>query len=169
MRPIYEIGKNYDVKCGRIDTSHFGNYFNPGEWVPLIGEKHCDAEIINFPIEHYHVDWRFVTTGKFKRVKERYWPKEHNYYLAIVMATHAFSEIKTIRLKMLRQMPDYPNPVRFTHELEAHYKNATAKKHRCPHQGADLSSIAPNDQGQIVCPLHGLRFCQKSLKLITTI
>ena len=31
----------------------------------------------------------------------------------------------------------------------------------CPHRGADLSGIEPED-GLITCPLHGLRFCAKT-------
>jgi hypothetical protein len=168
MSQIYEIGESYEVTVGRVNPDYFGSYFSPNEWVPLIGEKHCDTELIYFPLQHYHVDWRFVKDRKFKKVKESHWPKGRNYFMGIVIIAQSISEIKIMRMKMLRQMPEYPNPIIFTKPLEQHYQGAVAKKHRCPHQGADLSSIAPNEKGQIVCPLHGLRFCKDSLKIIMT-
>lgn len=173
---IYKVGKTYEVPCARIKHDVLDKegflvnrlyVFDENEWVPIMGEKHCDTHIIGFQWEHYHIDWRFVSTSRFR--KRMFARTSKNYVLAEVITTQHIYETKTMPLRMIRKMPEYPNPIRFTEALETHYANATAKKYRCPHQGVDLSSIAPNDKGQIVCPLHGLRFCKNSLKLIKTL
>lgn len=50
------IGKRYRVPAvlvaGWLSARHGFN-----GWLPITGPMHEDAEIINFPHLHYHVDW----------------------------------------------------------------------------------------------------------------
>ena len=38
--------------------------------------------------------------------------------------------------------------------------------HICPHQGTDLTGIVPDDAGVVTCPLHGLRWCARTSRII---
>lgn len=54
----YEVGRFYEVPCVRavwLKISH------KPQWWPVLGPAHTDAEIINFPYHHFHVDYRFLT------------------------------------------------------------------------------------------------------------
>lgn len=161
---IYKIGKTYDVKCVQIREFAYGldggvanrAYFDDKLWVPVIGDMHTDVDIINFKHPHYHVDWRFVDAKSYRAAIKVRNVKE--FIFSIVIVDVNIRETQVMPRRMIRQFFNYPSPIRFTEELEEHYKNARLKNHRCPHQGADLRSVAPNADGHLVCPLHGLRF-----------
>lgn len=167
MSEAYKIGEMHYVKCVKIrqwfHTKHgMGmSNFKTGTWVPVIGELHNDEEIIKFPHDHYHVDWRFVNDTDFFSILP-------SHPLGVVVIEESIIEEKIMCKKVLRDMPEYPEKVKFRIALEKKYKEAKLKKGRCPHKGADISSISPDENGNIVCPLHGLKFCGLSKKVIQT-
>lgn len=68
---------------------------------------------------------------------------------------------------LLRQMPE-----KVRQEFRDHYgdRGSTAElaapaiklgdgRRLCPHRKVDLSSLAPDEQGVVTCPLHGLKVC----------
>ena len=61
-------GRWYRVSCVR---AFYGSdqYL---QWWPVIGPGHSDREILNFPPEHFHVDYRFLSNRK-RRVLRDYW------------------------------------------------------------------------------------------------
>src|SRR6185369_16121551 len=55
MTPTWEIGKYYRVPAVRVAIWH--RFVG---WLPVIGPKHEDAEFVNFPHQHFHVNWHFA-------------------------------------------------------------------------------------------------------------
>lgn len=146
---------------------------------PVIGPKHEDAEIIGFTPTHYHVDGRFLTP--------RQWVSLENYYLdgAPVYcarrplayfsggyhANHIMDPHPPIvwrRKRCYRADAEYPIARvelawLWLPKLRRHYEGSTARTKDgrlvCPHRGAPLTSFTPDEQGNVTCPLHGLRWC----------
>ncbi|MDE0360662.1 MAG: Rieske 2Fe-2S domain-containing protein [Rhodospirillaceae bacterium] len=56
--------------------------------------------------------------------------------------------------------PPYPRrpPYWLPALAKAHRNARITPEGTCPHQGADLSDVRPDEQGIITCPLHGLRW-----------
>lgn len=63
---MYIIGKYYEVSCVKTTTAQV---VGRGEWAPIIGPLHEDAVIIDFPLLHWHVDWRFASARQIQRLK----------------------------------------------------------------------------------------------------
>jgi ferredoxin len=164
--PIYEIGKRYMVPCVRL--TKFFSAWGIGEYVPVLLAKHEDTEIVNFPWQHYHIDWRFVGEREFKYVADNRIGNSGVYGL-VVSEQHAVchEEPPVYRRKVCkREMPDWPHHIaKWAEALDAEYadKKLTACG-KCPHRGVDLSTIEPRilDLGKTtmkcvkVCPGHGL-------------
>lgn len=160
-----------------VPTVRYNWHNVDGDW-PVIGPKHTDAEVLNFPFPHYHVDLRFLA------------PK-----MAHRLSRHQWSGFTALAFTPLCRHPDgrrdvtlpHPDPVwrrRLCHRataptprdlgdfvrghrarmpaLEAAYMDATLisgpKGFVCPHKHAPLGSVAPDCDGNVVCPLHGLRW-----------
>ena len=66
-------GRWYRVPCVR---AFYGSdqYL---QWWPVIGPGHSDREILNFPTEHFHVDYRFLSNRKL-RVLRSYWDENRS-------------------------------------------------------------------------------------------
>lgn len=45
-------------------------------------------------------------------------------------------------------------------------KNKYIKNGKCPYRGMDLSKVKPNKNGEIICPLHSLKFDSIAKQLI---
>ncbi|GGN49586.1 hypothetical protein GCM10011349_20370 [Novosphingobium indicum] len=140
-----------------------------GDW-PVIGPMHTDLEHFNFPDAHYHVDPRFLTEQQARRV-ERYGGTFYGSLAAVTQAQPLFRRGEPhekgrpiLKLRKCRSADtpyvhggkpviqalraDYPNP--------AEPIRRTDGRLLCPHRKADLSSLVPDDQGIVTCPLHGL-------------
>ena len=78
------------------------------------------------------------------------------------------SYMRTIRRKFVAHYPTYPPTVRWLGRLRDAYQGCRLKPGMvCPHKGADLTGIKPED-GIITCPLHGLEWCAKTGELVRT-
>lgn len=152
---IYEIGKYYKIPCVQIVNDL--SWAKIGEWVPIIGPKHEDTEIINFPAEHYHIDLRFITERAFERIS----------HFSVVLhdvdtttphcgETPYIDRVYLRRRKCRRQNPIYPHGRAFwMNPLREKYAEARLKCLTCPHRGIKLSNQKPV-HGHVVCPGHGL-------------
>ena len=66
--------------------------------------------------------------------------------------------LRTLPKRRLWKYPAYPyNLVDWRGDIEEAYQGAKLGKNMiCPHQGAILTGIAPDADGNVTCPLHGL-------------
>lgn len=161
----YEVGKRFAIQCVH------GRLYDHIAWWPVMGEAHRDAEIVNFPHLHYHVDWRFVSDRTYQRHVGRPSRGESiNAHVVPLMllprlapntamddAPHEIVS-KVRRLKCKRMLPAYPHGLTgWMNALAAHYAGACLKRGVCPHRGYDISR-EPVVDGVVTCPLHGLRW-----------
>ena len=64
---------------------------------------------------------------------------------------------RVMRRKCSERCPSYDHRPTWLRKLEAVYRDHQLGPARmCPHKGADLSTIEPDEDGQVVCPFHGL-------------
>ena len=160
----FEIGKVYHVPCVRTQKHFWGG----AGWIPVIGPKHEDAEFINFPHQHWHIDWRFAPEALLKRARRIHlagseyartlmerglWPFEDG-------SVQIALEGPTAKRKLCkRQFGPYPTQrARWIPGLEKAYKDCTLKPGMvCPHRGIPLAG-AERDGDIVTCPGHGLRW-----------
>jgi hypothetical protein len=157
-----EIGKFYVVPCVK---SVGGDAYWKGEWVPVIGPEHEDAEHINFPASHWHVDLRFASARMFKRLCWR--GGESSAYI-FPLQRHKYGEkwgdpfieggVVLKRRKCMRQWPEWPrSKASWMPKLETAYACSKLKGMVCPHRGIPLAG-ASRDGDVVTCPGHGLRW-----------
>lgn len=148
-----------------------------GDW-PVMGPKHTDAEVLNFPWPHYHVDLRFIPLALMARFARRH-PAGEAFLAFRPLCRHIDgSRDETAphpdpvwrRRRCQRAAAptprDYYDFVRGWRArmpaLEAAYQGAMLiqgpKGPVCPHRHAPLNSVTPDCNGHVVCPLHGLRW-----------
>lgn len=166
-----QIGKFYQVPAV-YTVSWYGSFTG---WVPIIGPRHEDAEILNFHYQHYHVDWRFV--GKKIWSTATWYRGPSSCFALVVMVVDKLGrpvvtkgpELRRMRCK--RDFPDFPRGAAmraWMPELERAYGRKRLKNMVCPHRGIDLSGL-PAVDGIVTCPGHGLRWDIKTGKLSTCI
>ena len=73
-----ELGRTYQIPHVRAVWPA-----NTPNWVPVLGPRHNDAEIINFKPEHFHIDFRFVTDQMLEEA-EALAPKSSIYAISWV-------------------------------------------------------------------------------------
>lgn len=78
----------------------------------------------------------------------------------ITYPEHAY--LKLMILKYQSETPDSVfSDADYLPELTDQYRNKTLVEGRyCPHRRADLTSIPPDENGIVTCPLHRLRWCK---------
>jgi hypothetical protein len=171
----YEVGKFYRVPC--IKTTKRCSYGH-GAFVPIIGPEHADAEFLNFPHSHWHIDWRFASAQVFSRA---HWghlrPSSHVYAVVLQrwawgspLYNHAFIEGDVVmkRMKCKRVLPPYPfKDAKWLPKLEAAFASARMTGMVCPHKGLPLEGC-PLDGDVVQCPGHGLRWNIKTGELVTS-
>lgn len=166
-RQSLQIGRYYEVPTV---LGILANY--RWEW-PVIGQKHEDAEIIQFTDLHYHIDWRFVDARVLKRMVTWYKSSKYgpSHLLGIPLTQGDWAHQKTLpepvikRLKCKRDFPTFPQ-VRWLNHLEAKYEHCVLKAPVCPHRGIALDSLPCNEDGIVECPAHGLRWNLKTGELV---
>ncbi len=73
--------------------------------------------------------------------------------------------VRTVRRRMRRQYGEFREDMKWLPGLRAAFREQTlGPRMICPHQGADLSGLPPDENGTITCPLHGLRWCSRTGK-----
>ena len=155
-------------------------------WWPVIGKWHEDKEIVNFPWWHFHIDWRFV--DKDVRIKAENRRRQGAGAIAqVIVADAIVPEGETrwwgtdledrdgellgapgrwfrheVRTHNGRPALLWPTDTKWLQTLErrfAHTRLGGNNGYICPHRGANLDGIEPDEHGEIECPLHGLRWC----------
>ncbi len=144
------IGNTYLVPCLFSQTEK-------GRAIPVIGNFHEDSEI-GFFNEHIHPDFRFFDDREFgfvvKKVIRDGQPLHslvypyRNHRIIIWEARQCFRDIPEIPIESLD-----PEAMEL---LEQIYRHSVLDCGICPHKGANLNSIAPDANGNKVCPLHNL-------------
>lgn len=146
------VGKMYDVKCAVVmNRNTFIGH------VPIIGDKHKDPQFgVNF--HHYHIDGRFFNENKAARVDrdgktnlilQADHEPNRNYVTEIVIKRK-----KCIRLTTGVNPPDASRDGRYDNWYKSMVGKSCAGK-KCPHLGAMMKE----ENGKLVCPLHGLKGC----------
>lgn len=182
----YKVGESYVVPCIKARTvftngSKVANW--GGEWIPVLGPVHRDAEIINFPFLHYHVDWRFVSERVFQRVAR---DRLDRFVLAQPLMVHPSkpNERAEDEKEMVVEsvVPDYRmreckremqtwfsfvgyETVRWMKGLEESCAHLKMENMVCPHRGTPLKGC-PQDGDVVHCPNHGLRWNVKTGELV---
>ena len=77
--------------------------------------------------------------------------------------------IRTNHPTDLGPYPEYPQANRTSWRLgltAAYADYQLIDGHIRPHQGTDLTGIVPDDDGVVTCPLHGLRWCARTGRIV---
>lgn len=161
------IGTYYAVPCMFVEPGRcrLASFIPSSGWLPVLGPQHEDAEHLNFPHQHYHIDWRFVPERNFARSSSR-WSSRSAMVLTSTserLKLHGSPVLK--RRKCLREMPTFPESPgpRWAALERAQFERCSKLKpgNICPHRGIDLTPFAMAD-GTAICPGHGLRWNLKT-------
>lgn len=161
---VYEVGKFYRVPCVKTRLGHVWDSVFCGEWVPVIGPRHTDEGAVNFPYEHWHVDWRFASSTVLRRAR-----LNHLYSRVLICfpvhdrtedRSHPFFEGEVVerRRKCKREFPAYPHSkAQWLPRLQREFADVKMEGMVCPHRGLPLHGCTTED-GVVQCPGHGLRW-----------
>jgi hypothetical protein len=137
----YKIGHKYKVPCA-IFTQNNRYYV-----LPVYPYPHNDSENGQQHI-HYHVDFRFIHK------------KHHNKKTRLPIRIELDGRANLLRICM-RKRTYYRNEhtevtaTSFIKNSELDMSNV--HRLRCPHKGYDLSTLTPDNNGIVRCPLHNLK------------
>lgn len=164
-----KIGTVYNVPAVRWTGSSFGRPTGVPEVVPILGPMHEDAEHINFPEPHWHVDWRFVAESNWRCMPESYaFGGRDRFAAARVVIAKNTGPIFRVQRRCRRGHVLFPRDLAgWMRGLEASMAGQTARCGICPHRGVPLAG-APVIDGARVCPGHGLRWRVSDGALVPT-
>lgn len=166
------VGKFYLIPCMYVERDAWVAWIPDDGWVPVLGPRHEDKKHLDFPLEHYHIDWRFIAPRKFELADASRGGVVHGNVLTNTgggKLSHAEPTMK--RRKCHRVMPDHPRVTQAVlpprrrasgdtgwQTMEREYACARLKPGNiCPHRGVDLTPFIRQD-GTVTCPAHGLSF-----------
>jgi hypothetical protein len=163
-----EIGKFYLVPCVRADRKRN----RKRDFWPIIGPWHEDADI-GVAEHHFHYDVRFYTKNEYH---SPYSAAElslgdiqpRNFQTAMHPPAAEFTPLPIVykRLKMQRQMPEFPRDLAgFIPSLERKFAKVRLKCMTCPHRGMSLKGLPVAADGTVVCNGHGLKWNVRTKKL----
>jgi hypothetical protein len=144
------VGRFYLVPCVR------GEWNSKVAWWPVAGGIHNDAEFFAFKEDHYHLDPRFMTDADLDRGDPEKHPLSWRPALGPLAETPTLLRRKCKRAGVMYRHGHRPE----AQGLRATFAGRTCARNAqgliCPHRHYGLGSIAPNENGIITCPLHGL-------------
>ena len=160
----FQVGKFYRVPTVKTTDTH-----RPMGYVPIIGPLHTDAEIIQFPHEHWHIDWRFAPKALWDYAAFGPW-RDNSHCYAVVQQPRAVPSwghkvlideeygVQPRRMKCKREFPAYPySKAKWFTELKAKFAGCKLKPGLiCPHKGVPV--VGPKEGDIATCPGHGLRW-----------
>lgn len=139
---------------------------------PVIGPLHHDHDI-HFPHLHFHVDGRFLLKRDFDKL-------ESGFRAAEVSGSPVSENDFTLkRYGRLQRKPvlrkrrcsnlfyrwnigaanDKNIREALNHKYDGHAIPLRDGRLLCPHRKADLSQFPPDENGIVICPLHGMAVC----------
>lgn len=160
MTATFQLGNFYDVPAVRVNV-----WRGFAGWIPVVGPKHEDAEIVAFPWQHFHIDWRFASKRVLRNaISYRDPPIPSLAYASVVQCPDSYDR-KVIeegpvlkRMKCKRELPTYPaDRAPWIPQLEQKFACAKLIAGKCPHRGIPVESMI-RDGDVLTCPGHGLRF-----------
>ena len=130
----------------------------PEMFWPVIGPPHNDVQFFNFAPVHWHVDIRFLTQAHILQTLGVYQIEGKPIPLDMLGGQRPVMR----RFRCRQEVENYQHfDSEKVENLNAHFADRQAIKGQhgwvCPHQAVPLGSIAPDADGIITCPLHGLR------------
>lgn len=142
----YNVNQQYKIPC----------IFYQNEFIPVLLPKHVDSGI-----EHYHIDERFLHPKH--RLLGRIDGDDTNFTILPSYNTNIYYRILTCYREntLLQELVAYDHPIlNRTIPTEDITTNGI-----CPHKNYNLEKekIINNC---IVCPMHGLKICSKTKKVI---
>lgn len=171
---VVEVGKKYYVQ------SCLRKIYNISQlWIPILDKLHNDGYKSNY-LDHFHVDERFIDDVMFKKLYDNwaYYKVDYANNLLAIAIEEQYSINNLIlerRLwKCIREQPiTRNNNVNFT-DVDIFSKkgreqltlNLNCKI--CPHKGFNLTNIKAVN-GVITCPMHHLKYCEKTGKLLNRV
>lgn len=186
------IGERYLVRCGEAERQSVWSHHRL-RYVPLLGPIHEDAEFINFPDYHFHVDWRFISNkvyeallheeqiridfdrkgqGSYKGKLLKYTAPQLLMAFAVTaggsrgITLAAASEYRPMRMVRLHTI--FPEEAHWMKDLETKYANARLRPGLiCPHRGISCAGVrCAGDVSTVVCPGHGLAWNRETGRLV---
>lgn len=156
------VGQMYMVPCV-FSTSWTEWDSSGGEWQPVTGPPHSDAEYINVDKTHYHYDTRFLSEAQIRTIDKGAWLFAGDPIKAI--ATH-YTKLERRPLVCQRAVLHFKREP-WSADLENGYADKRVKCGTCPHRGLPLLSL-PREPGTdiVTCPGHGLRWDLKTGALV---
>ena len=182
----WKVGRIYDVQVVRANWCRIR-----ADW-PVLGPRHEDADHLDFPYQHWHLDGRFVSAALWRKVKTEGFVRSPmlssplDAWIATLMlpvmheppqpsdSWGPSEPLGTQQLRMIRHSP----PDMWSHLSSTNFKLSglarLTKAYRdaklvngtiCPHRGADLRGMKPDADGCVRCPLHSLRWNLKTGRL----
>lgn len=160
------VGRYYMVPV--IEYNHHGRR----DLWPTLGPLHHDRGEVNFPHLHFHVDARFLTArqasllaGKGGFLISRSAEANVAIYPLCRHGEPVPPRPQLIKRKCRVSGWQYSPPSRpaWMDKFDARYGKVAEPvrikggRLLCPHRKVDLSSFAPDADGIVTCPLHGLR------------
>jgi hypothetical protein len=152
------VGHFYMVPAVRVNE-----WWGFKGWLPVVGPKHSDAEIVKFPWPHFHVDWRFAPRRVFDHMSGY---QGASYALGFPIQCPDSYGTQIIvegpiqkRMKMKREQLPFPHSTRakWPPELKQHFACAKLVNGLCPHRGIPVEAMH-RDGDVLTCPGHGLRW-----------
>lgn len=169
-----EIGRTYElphvVWCHSAAITYGRPAWVPRSlFIPILGGLHEDREIIGFPDDHWHIDWRFVPETSWRAIGKLYSrERDHNTTAAyrVISEKNTTGIIFRKKRKCLRSHITFPSIGQWHEKLEETYASARMKCMTCPHRGISLIG-SPAVNGALICPGHGLAWSAKTGAMIT--
>ena len=130
---------------------------------PVINLPHADIENEQTEV-HYHADYRFIkhrNNENFPIVENNH--SRHYFCHSVRPEEKLHGELQYFILPVINESFTGITPVE--NIKKSKLKHKCIKHGRCPHKGYSLSQVKPID-GEITCPLHGLKFDEKTGKVL---
>ncbi len=158
----YQPGKIYEVPCAEIVMKEDRRQY----FLPVIDLPHSD-QAFDFPHRHYHIDGRFAI---HPRMKHRL--QISGGYTATIILTEgtAMYDFKgVVKQAMVFERSETGLAVPLGSEKYAKwyagYVGHSCDGKKCPHLGMEMLE----QDGKLVCPLHGLTADAATLRIIQRI
>lgn len=157
------IGRYYMVPV--IDYRYMGKV---DAW-PTLGPLHHDKGDVGFDHLHYHIDARFISGKQAQFIRRRSWRGSLETQVASAPLCTLYEPVpprpRLERLRCRVSSWEYspPGAAPWMAKFDKRYGKVAEPirikggRLLCPHRKVDLSSLKPDADGIVTCPLHGLR------------